>query len=211
MLTRSSFNSSKLRARQKERLAKRNTAKSFAYIEHRFGPESLSQLPPPSAQAERQLTALISVEENCSTIDFKDHVPTAEPDNKIGSSLKLGKTSQQKSNTFMKLPVISVEQHIVEVPLSNEHLEGTSTMNSLSYNLIPVLGLCAPNVNQMMPVNRKFSSSYQSQYKKGPGLEFSFPTSNGSSNEMTIKGNESIPNYVLYVLSLSPLLPSLII
>ncbi|CAI9760022.1 unnamed protein product [Fraxinus pennsylvanica] len=184
----------KLRARQKERLAKRNATKSSAPIEHLSGPELLSQLPPPSAQAETQLTASIPVEEKFSAIDFKDRVPTAGPDNKIGSSLKLGKTSQQKPNAFLKLPVISVDQHIAEVPPSNEHLEGTSTVNSLSDNLIPVLGLCAPNVNQMMPVHRKFSRSYQRQYKKGPVLESSFPTSNGSSNEMTIKGNESIPS-----------------
>ncbi|KAL2524732.1 Protein CHROMATIN REMODELING 4 [Abeliophyllum distichum] len=185
----------KLRARQKERLAKRNATESSLPIEHRSGPESLSQLPPPSAQAESHLTASIPVEEKLSAIDFKDHGPTAEgPNNKIDSSLKLGKISQQESTAFLKLPVISVGQHAAEVPLSNEHLEGTCTINSFSDNLFPVIGLCAPNVNQMMPVERKFSRSYQRQYKQGLGLDFPFPTSTGTSNEMMIKGKEAIPS-----------------
>ncbi|KAL2473936.1 protein CHROMATIN REMODELING 4-like [Forsythia ovata] len=152
----------KLRARQKERLAKRNSTESSLPIEHRSGTESLSQLPPPSAQAESHLTASIPIEEKFSAIDFGDHGPTAEgPNNKIDSYLKLGDDITAESNAFLKLPVISVGQHIAEVPLSNEHLEGTSTMNSLSDNLFPVIGLCAPNVNQMMPVERKFSRSCQ--------------------------------------------------
>ncbi|KAL2473962.1 Protein CHROMATIN REMODELING 4 [Forsythia ovata] len=185
----------KLRARQRERLAKRNATESSLPIDRRSGPESLSQLPPPSAQAESHLTASIPIEEKLSAIDFEDQGPTAEvPNNKIHSSLKLRKISQQESNAFLKLPVISVGQHVAEVPPSNEHLEGTGTMNSFSDNLFPDIGLRAPNVNQMMPVERKFSRSYQRQYKQGLGLDFPFPTSTGTSNEMMIKGKEAIPS-----------------
>ncbi|KAL2494135.1 Protein CHROMATIN REMODELING 4 [Forsythia ovata] len=186
----------KLRARQKERLTKRKAIESSTPIKGLYRLESIAWLPPQCAKEDNQMTLSTQpVEEKASNTDLenKSHSQTTGPNRKTDLTM-LGKISEHKSIVDLELPVTS--NRFPDVSPSNDHLKGTSSMN-LMYNLLPVLGLCAPNApnaNQLEPLQRKFSRPNKRQYKQGLGLEFPLPATTCSSmlNEITVKRNEAI-------------------
>ncbi|CAI9782237.1 unnamed protein product [Fraxinus pennsylvanica] len=184
----------KLRARQKERLTKRKATVSSTPINGLFRLESLPQLPPLRAKEGNQMTiSTRPVEENATTtnLENKSHSQTVGSNSKTDSTMMLGKISEHKSTIDLEL----MSNRFPDISPSNDHLKGTSSMNSM-YNLLPVLGLCAPNApnaNQLEPLHRKFSRPNKRQYKQGLGLEFPLPaTCSSMLNDMTAKGNEAV-------------------
>ncbi|CDP11272.1 unnamed protein product [Coffea canephora] len=184
----------RLSARQKARLAKAKTdkARGFGGLSR---PETLPPLTPPNAQDGHQKTAsFLLVEDSGSAIDLVDKrsVQMPERTNKIE---KLGKVQKPKSDVLLDLPVKpSVQQFPFGSPFSHQ-LQGTSFMSSApSNNLLPVLGLYAPNASQMESSQRNFSRSHCRQRRPDFGPDFPFPAvpSSGCMNAMGVKGPETI-------------------
>ncbi|KAG8365705.1 hypothetical protein BUALT_Bualt18G0134400 [Buddleja alternifolia] len=185
----------KLRARQKELLAKRREIESSAPLQGPYRIRSTPQLPPSDVQEEYEIAiSTQSVKEKYSDVDLEDKndVETAGPNH---STLKLERMLKQKSKVDVDhLPVVSSDQ-----------LQGTSSINGMHNNLLPVIGLCAPNApTKLEPLKRKLSRPYQQQqFKQGLGLEFPLiatcSASDMMSNEMNGKGIEAISaRYKMY-------------
>lgn len=189
------FNSAKLRARQKERLAKRNLIESPAPVQGPCSLVSIPQLPPSDVQEENQM-AIPSLQSSVVDLENNNHSQTAGPNGTTDSTLKLGRMSKQKSTFHLDFPVISTGRHLPEVSRDNDQLQSSSSIDAVRNNLLPVIGLCAPNApNRMELLQRKIPRPYQRQFKQGLGLDFPLPatcSASGLSNEITGKGNEAI-------------------
>nr|AMP82932.1 CHD3-type chromatin-remodeling factor PICKLE [Catalpa bungei] len=188
----------RLRARQKERLLKRNVIEPSAPVQEPYRIRSLPPFPPSDVQEENQMaTSARHAEEKSPVADLEDKNPgqRAGPNGMPDSTLKLGKMSKQKSTFPLDPSVISTGRHHPGVSEDNEQLQGTRASDAMLNNLLPVIGLCAPNAPNRMELQRKVPRPYSRQFKQGLGLEFPLPatcSSSGMSNEVTGKGNEAI-------------------
>ncbi|KAI3466934.1 hypothetical protein Pfo_023597 [Paulownia fortunei] len=194
----------KLRARQKERLAKRNVTESSCPVQGPYRLGSIPQLPPSDVQEENQMAISTRPAEEKSSVDLEDknHGQTAGANSMTDSTLKLGRMLKQKSILHLDLPVISTGRHIPEVSQDIDQLQGSTSIDALRNNLLPVIGLCAPNApNRMELLQRKLPRPFQRQFKQGLGVELPLPatcSASGMSNEITGKGNEAISaRYIL--------------
>lgn len=172
------FNSAKLRARQKERLAKRNITELSGLGQGSYRLASI-QLPPSVVHEENQKAISTRPgEEQSSVFEDMNHGQTTGPKN-------LGRMMNQKST-----------YHLPEFSRDSDQLQATSSIDAMRSNLLPVIGLCAPNApNKMDLLQRKLPRPYQRQFKKGLGLDFPLPatcSASGMSNEITGKGNEAM-------------------
>ncbi|CAL5346565.1 unnamed protein product [Camellia sinensis] len=188
----------KLRARQKEHLARRNLKELSAPTAGVSGPGSLPQLPSSSSKDGDQVAKLVQpVEEKGPTIDLDDNKcgQTLEGlKSKTESSLRLGKTSKHRPSGHSEIPVKSLAHLSPDIFLPSDHLAGPSCTNSVpSSNLLPVLGLCAPNANQMESSQRNISRSCSRQGKQVVRPEFPFRIApcSGTSNEMDVKSHKT--------------------
>ncbi|XP_057510712.1 LOW QUALITY PROTEIN: protein CHROMATIN REMODELING 4-like [Actinidia eriantha] len=176
----------KRRARQKERLAQRNVEETSARIDGVTRPESLHEVPVANSKDREQLTKLVQpAEGKAPVIDLEGL--NSKPD----SSLRMGKTLKHKLGGHLNLPVKSL----------GHQESGPSCASSVpSNNLLPVLGLCAPNANQMESSQRNFSGSYsrQSRQVMRPEFPFHIDPCSGTSNEMDVKGHD--PTFVKFKL-----------
>ncbi|KAL6542660.1 hypothetical protein OROHE_010180 [Orobanche hederae] len=189
----------KLRARQKERLAKGNATESAAPV---HGPSKLgpiSQLPSSDIQEENQMAiSARPCEDFYSAVDLenKNQDQTAGPSSMTDSTLRLGKMSKQKSNFFLDLPVISTGLHLPEVSRDIDQFQGTSSLDAMINNKLPVIGLCAPNApKQIDLLQRKIPRPYHRQFKQVLGMKFPLPVAGCASsvpNDMDDKGNETV-------------------
>ncbi|KAK6154800.1 hypothetical protein DH2020_009048 [Rehmannia glutinosa] len=181
----------KLRARQKERLAKRNVTETSSPVQGPYRIGSIPQLSSSDVQQENQ------IEEKSSVVEFGDK-NQGQTNSMTDSTLKLGRMSKQKSSTFhLDLPVMSTGLHLPpQVSGDIDQLQGTSSIDAMRNNLLPVIGLCAPNApNKMELLQRKIPRPYQRQFKQGPGVEFPLPatlSASGMSIEINGKVNEAI-------------------
>ncbi|KAA8537227.1 hypothetical protein F0562_029705 [Nyssa sinensis] len=185
----------KLRARQKERLAQRNAIDASGRVEELSAPESFPQLRSSNVKDGVEVTALVQpVEEKASMIDLEDNRSgqTLEAlKSKTDSISRQGKISKYKLSGHLDL---SAKHQSPDIFLPSHHLQGTSYTNSLpSNNLLPVLGLCAPNANQMESSQRNFSRSYSRQSRQGIRPEFPFHIAEVSQQWL----KNSIPNNFL--------------
>lgn len=193
-LIHSLFDSAKLRARQKERLARRDVTESSTPVQR---PDGLVFIP--SFHEDNQ-TAIPSrcAEEKPRVVDVEDnnHYQTVGRNSMTDSALKLGRMSKQKFNYPLDLPAMSTGRHLPELPRDYDQMQGTSSIDAVRNNLLPVIGLCAPNApNKMEMLHRKVPRPYR-QFKQGIGLDFPLPAScsaSGPSNEISGKGNEAAP------------------
>ncbi|KAL1562525.1 DNA helicase [Salvia divinorum] len=183
----------KLRVRQKERLARRDDVT-----------ESLT----PVQRADGLVLNLNVHEENKMAVESRcaEEKPTVNVEdnnhdqpagrNSMTKALRLGRMSKQKFNFPMDLPAMSTARHLPELPWNYDQLQGTSSIDAMRNNLLPVVGLCAPNApNKMEMLHRKVPRPYR-QLKQGIGLDFPLPapcSASGPSNEISGKGNEAAP------------------
>ncbi|XAR56079.1 DNA helicase [Bertholletia excelsa] len=181
----------KLRARQKERLARRNMKESSVPIDGVPGPESLPLLPLPNFKIGEQMYKFVPpVEDKSLTIDLDNNQGDQTLErvkSKTDSPLRLGKISRHKVGGLLDLPVRSLGHHSSDILLPTDHIVGTSSTRSLqSRNLLPVLGLCAPNANQMDSYQRNLSrsSNRHGRHIARPEFPFHIPPSSGTSKEM---------------------------
>ena len=187
--------SAKLRARQKERLAQRNAIERSCNVEEPSVTEPLLPFPPINAKDREQVTRLAQpVREKAPAIDLEDGKigqPLDAMKGKADSNVRLGRQSRHKSH--LDLSARALGHPSPDIFLPSHHYQGTSYTNLVANNLLPVLGLCAPNATQLESSHKNFSRSNGRQTRHGVGPEFPFclaPCS-GTSMEMDIKGHEN--------------------
>ncbi|XP_038691131.1 protein CHROMATIN REMODELING 4-like isoform X2 [Tripterygium wilfordii] len=167
---------SKLRARQKERLARRNA------IDKDGDPAA------ESGEQDREKASVIDMEHDKSkhpldTLNIKDD-----------STFKLGKLSKSKMGNHLDLPVNSLGHVSPDVVLPSYHHQGRVYARSLApNNLLPVLGLCAPNASQLESSHRNAlrMNGRQSRPATGPEFPFSLAPCGRSSFEPDMNKHEA--------------------
>ncbi|XP_052203689.1 protein CHROMATIN REMODELING 4 isoform X3 [Diospyros lotus] len=188
----------RLRARQKDRLAQRNVKETPAPIDAVPGPVSLPQISLFNSKDRAQVVKLVQlVEEKPPMIDLEDDTcgqGLEGPNSKTNSPLRLGKISKHKLSGHPDLPVSSLSHRPPDIFLPSDQLPGPSCTDSIpSSNLLPVLGLCAPNASQLESSKRNFSKSYSRQSRQAmrPEFPFNIGPSSVTPNEMDIRGRET--------------------
>ncbi|KAM2904936.1 hypothetical protein COP2_004596 [Malus domestica] len=176
----------KLRARQKERLAQRNAVEEPQPSEG-LPVESLPQGPTNTAKDGDQATELVQFfRERPSVIDLEDD-KLDPPKAKTDSPLRLGRLLKHKSS-HLDLSVNSLDYMPPDIFLPSHQVPGTSSLRS--NNLLPVLGLCAPNASQIGSSNKKFSRSNGRQKGARPEFPFSLDPRSGTVNETEVNGDD---------------------
>ncbi|XP_039036889.1 protein CHROMATIN REMODELING 4-like isoform X2 [Hibiscus syriacus] len=186
----------KLRARQKKRLARKNAIEEACPSEGFLGLESAAQCPSVNERDGDHVNKSDqrSDKEKCLVIDLEDNKlghSSDEPKRTDDSILRLGRLSKHKRSGQLNLSVNPLHQSSPDIIL-NSH-QGISYNNSLPTNNLPVLGLCAPNASQLDTFHKSFSRSNGRQSRAGSGPEFPFslaPTT-GPSTEKEAKGQEA--------------------
>ncbi|KAG6387063.1 hypothetical protein SASPL_152245 [Salvia splendens] len=171
----------KLRLRQKERLSRRDVTESSTPVQRPDG------VLIPNVHEDSQTAAQSRCAEEKPTMVDVDNNNRSQPvgrNSMTDSALKLGRMSKQKTN----FPL--------EFSRNYDQMQGTSSIDAMRNNLLPVIGLCAPNApNNMEMLHRKAPRPYR-QFKQGIGLDFPLPAScsaSGPSNEISGKGSEMAP------------------
>ncbi|KAG6384457.1 hypothetical protein SASPL_155727 [Salvia splendens] len=171
----------KLRLRQKERLSRRDVTESSTPVQRPDG-----VLIPNVHEDSQTATQSRCAEEKPTMVDVdnNNHSQPVGRNSMTDSALKLGRMSKQKTN----FPL--------EFSRNYDQMQGTSSIDAMRNNLLPVIGLCAPNApNNMEMLHRKAPRPYR-QFKQGIGLDFPLPAScsaSGPSNEISGKGSEMAP------------------
>ncbi|KAK6931911.1 hypothetical protein RJ641_001535 [Dillenia turbinata] len=176
----------RLRAKQKERIARRNTVGVSHYT---AGTEALPRLTADDtssgdAEGPKEKALLLALEEN--QIGHSPDVSRSKSDSALKKQYKHKHGNLDLSVRLLGHPDAS---HSSYNPQGNGH-----TNSITSSNLLPVLGLCAPNANQLELTNRQFPKSNDRRRKQETGPEFPFclaPCS-GTSNEVEIRVQETI-------------------
>lgn len=195
------MDSTKLRARQKERLARRNAIEELptTMTEGFPGFESVAQCPSMSVRDGDPVNQSVQQpdKENCSVIDLEDNKlsqSSDEPKSKADLILRLGRLSKHKISSQLDLSVNSLHLSSPDTILPSDNHQATNYTNLVpANNLLPVLGLCAPNANQLDSYRRNLSRSTGRHSRQGTGPEFPFslaPTA-GPSTEKEAKGQET--------------------
>ncbi|XWS67399.1 hypothetical protein CRYUN_Cryun04dG0003700 [Craigia yunnanensis] len=189
----------KLRARQKERLARRNAIEELRMNEGFPGLWLVAQCPSMSDRDGDHVNQSVQQpdKEKCSLINLEGNKlaqSSDEPKSKADSILRLGRLSKHKISSQLDLSVNPLHQSSPDIIFPSNNGQGTSYTNSLpTNNLLPVLGLCAPNANRLDSYHRNFSRSNGRQSRPGTGPEFPFslaPTT-GPSTEKEAEGQET--------------------
>lgn len=189
--------SAKLRARQKERLAQRNAVEESRPGEVIPAPESWPQCPGNDKDGDQVTEVVQDVRDKSSVIDLEDDKvtePSDPPKSKGDSALRLGRPSKHKMSSYSDLAVNPLGHSSSDVLLPSHHYQGTSYTSSLAANnLLPVLGLCAPNAKQLESSQKNFSKSNSRQSRSAARTEFPFSLAPcaGTSVETDLKGQES--------------------
>ncbi|XP_044509205.1 protein CHROMATIN REMODELING 4-like isoform X2 [Mangifera indica] len=189
---------SKLRARQKERLAQRNAVEELHPCETKPGPELAPHCAVTEKDGDQVTESVQEVREKSSAIDLEDEKVTGSleaPKSKSDSALRLGRHSKYRMASHLDLSVNSLGQQSPDNIPPSHHYQGTAYTSTLtSNNLLPVLGLCAPNASQI-EAHRNFSRSHGRHRKSatGPEFPFSLAPNSGTSIETEVKGREDTP------------------
>ncbi|XP_050233842.1 protein CHROMATIN REMODELING 4 [Mercurialis annua] len=184
----------KLRARQKWRLAQRNAIEESLPDEGLPIPESplRSHCPPSKVKDENQVTEFAQqVKEKSPDMDLEDiklPQPLGTQKSKADSTLRLGRVSKLKATHYLDLSAINSPGHPSPDFGPSQQNQGA---NNIDYNLLPVLGLCAPNANHLDSSHRNSSrfANRQSKPVFGPEFPFTLPP---SSVEADVKYPETM-------------------
>lgn len=189
--------SAKLRARQKERLAQRNAIERSCNVEEPSATEPLLPFPLINIKDREQMTRLAQpVREKAPVIDLENgkiNYPLEALKGRADSTVRLGRQSKHKNH--LDLSARAIGHSAPDVFLPSHHFQGTSHTNLVpNSNLLPVLGLCAPNAIQLESSRKNFSRSNGRQPRQGLGPEFPFSLApcSGTSMEMDMKGRENV-------------------
>lgn len=196
------MNSARLRARQKERLAKRNALEESC---SREGVTLHGSLPHPlcpltnAADSDQAAGSLETNKERPPVFDLEDEKlvqSTDAPKSRIDSTLRLGRIARHKAISNLDLAVGPLGYPSADNCVPGQHFQGTSHTGSVPINLLPVLGLCAPNANQLEASRKNLSRSNGKHSRTGPGPDFPFKLSpcSGTLTGSDIGGAEAVPD-----------------
>ncbi|KAK9133798.1 hypothetical protein Scep_013326 [Stephania cephalantha] len=188
----------KLRARQKERLARRDVMKDFCLTEPQLGPDQPSQFLGISANGGESSTMPIETEGAQALVIDLDAYSTEAPKYRSDSSSKSTKVSKQGCKVDLNAQLdLSVIPPDFALP---SHQSQSSSCAVPANNLLPVLGLCAPNANQLESAHRNRSECFnlpKSSYSQSraskilPDFPFRLSAAAGTSGDTEVKGHES--------------------
>ncbi|XP_023518960.1 protein CHROMATIN REMODELING 4-like isoform X2 [Cucurbita pepo subsp. pepo] len=192
----------KLRARQKERLAKRNAMEesflregvtlhgSLLHPQYPHINAADSDQAPGSLETNKERTAVFILEDD-KLVQSAD-----APKSQINSTSRLGRISRHTISSKLDLAVGPIEYSSADNCPPSQHFLGTSHANSVPINLLPVLGLCAPNANQHETSRKSLSRSNCKQSRTGAGPDFPFKLSpcSGTLSGTDIGGAEAMPD-----------------
>ncbi|KAG5621844.1 hypothetical protein H5410_007062 [Solanum commersonii] len=181
---------SKLRAKQKERLARRNAIEASGPMKEQAGREFLCHLLPPQAHYVNLMNLPSQHHEEkhvAMNLENNSRLKSSETQKNMGdSTLRLGKL-KHKVNDNIDLP--SGGHPHADIPQSSNHTQDMSYIKSVDKQLLPILGLCAPNAHQVEAPQRNLSRSNVRQHRHGLGLEFpTIAPPPELSTEMVAKG-----------------------
>eukprot|EP00257_Ricinus_communis_P018738 XP_015577536.1 protein CHROMATIN REMODELING 4 [Ricinus communis] len=181
----------KLRARQKDRLAQRSAIEESRPNEGLLVPEffQLHNLSTNERDKDQAMELVQQVREKSSVNEVEDN-PLDTPKSKADSTLRLGRVSKLKISSHLDLSVNSIDHPSSDI-IPDQQNQGAGHIN---YNLLPVLGLCAPNANQLESSHRNSSRSAnrQSKLALGPEFPFSLPPS-GNLVETDVRRQDITP------------------
>ncbi|XP_050367230.1 protein CHROMATIN REMODELING 4 isoform X2 [Argentina anserina] len=182
----------KLRARQKERLSQRSEIEEPRPSEG-LPIESHPQCPMDTAEDVDQATrdqgaGLVQfLSESSAVIDLEDSKDASIA--KTDSPLRLGKLSKHKSSR-LDLSVNPLDYASPDILFPRHQHQGTSMTHLVpSNNLLPVLGLCAPNASQIES-SKKNSRLNGRRRGAGPEFPFSLAPQSGTLPETEVNDDE---------------------
>lgn len=195
-----SLHSARLRARQKERIAQR-TSEASSFID-RIELPTQSLIQSVNIMKDLDKEKIDDKHEQVSAINLENKILSQELDEKrCGFPARIRKLSKYGYKRFhsdhLDLSVRSPGNLSSEIFLPIDQLENKANASSVpSSNLLPVLGLCAPNANQVnlstrnsrtplrIPSSDKRISSRNAEYQLPPACD---PR---SSNDLNDEGRE---------------------
>ncbi|CAH9106450.1 unnamed protein product [Cuscuta europaea] len=174
----------KLRARQKERLARRHVRECSAPIE---GSTGIQFIQSPAQDVNLTPLSIHPSEDNSSAVFLEGtscRRTSAGPKNKTDST-----------TAAIKLTTCNLGEHLGQ-PLHDSQLnpvQVTSFVNSEAHTPL-VIGLCAPNANQMESLQKKFSRLYNRKNRANLGSELvpGVASCPATSDEMGTKVHENL-------------------
>lgn len=136
-----------------------------------------------------------------SSINLEDskHVQLSEAQNSNTDSFsRIDRLSKHKMSSDIDVSANNLGRSLPDIFLPNHHYKGgLNTMNSIpTNNLLPVLGLCAPNANQIEPSERNVSKLNWRQNRHGARQEFPFSLApcSGTSMDAEVRSQEAAAN-----------------
>lgn len=180
----------KLRAKQKERLARRNAIEASGPMEEQAGREFLCHLLPPQAHYVNLMNVPSQHREEkhvAMNLENNSRLISSETQKNMGdSTLRLGKLKHKVNDN---IDLSSRGHPHADIPQSSNHAQDMSYIKSVDKQLLPILGLCAPNAHQVEAPQRNLSRSNVRQHRQGLGLEFpTIAPPPELSTEMVAKG-----------------------
>ncbi|XP_045826847.1 protein CHROMATIN REMODELING 4 [Trifolium pratense] len=187
----------KLRARQKERLAQRNAVKESHPAEGLLGTESPVHPPVIAKDGDLGAEPIHSVQEGTS-IDIEDNKNTQLSEAQNSNAERIEKISKHQMSHHFDVSVNNPGRSLSEFLPPNYHNKGRVNMtNSMpSNNLLPVLGLCAPNANQIESSEGNTSKLNwrQNRYVARQEFPFSLAPCTGTSMDAEARIKEKTAN-----------------
>ncbi|TKY59675.1 CHROMATIN REMODELING 4 [Spatholobus suberectus] len=189
----------KLRARQKERLAWRNQIKESHPAEGHPGNELLTRSPAIAKGGDPGAGSMHSVKEGPSiNLEDSKYTQLSEAQNSNTDSLsRINKLSKHKMSSHFNASVSNPGRSLPDIFLPCHPMGGLSMTNSIpTNNLLPVLGLCAPNANQIESSESNVSKLNWRQNRHGSRQEFPFSLApcSGTSMDAEFRGKEVAAN-----------------
>ncbi|KAF7842962.1 protein CHROMATIN REMODELING 4 [Senna tora] len=191
----------KLRARQKERLARRNAIGGSLYAE---GFPRTESLPQSTANAESMDLGTLSKHPagegpSINLEDNKSLLLSEAQKSGADSISRMGRLSKHRMGNHTNVSSVSNIGHSPpDIFLPNHNYKGLNITNCMPpNNLLPVLGLCAPNANQRESLESNPSKLNWRQNRRGARQEFPFslaPSSGTSSMETGVRRQETAAN-----------------
>ncbi|KAK7260476.1 hypothetical protein RIF29_26552 [Crotalaria pallida] len=187
----------KLRARQKERLARRNEVGGSQPADGITVTEALPQSPVNGSGGDAGAGPMHSVQVGPSVnLEDSKHIQISESRNSNADLFsRFDRLSKQKMSSHMDVSANNPGRSLPDMFLPNPHYKGG--LNSMpTNNLLPVLGLCAPNAKQSEPSERNVSKLNWRQNRHGARQEFPFNLAPcpGTSMDAEVRSQEPATN-----------------
>ncbi|KAG5029239.1 protein CHROMATIN REMODELING 4-like isoform X1 [Glycine soja] len=199
----------KLRARQKERLARIKAIKESNPVEGLPGNELLSHSPAITMGGDLGAGPMHSVQEGPS-INLQDRQLSEAKNSNTDSLSRIDKLSKHKMNSHFDASVSNLGRSLPDIFLPSHPKGGLSMTSSMpTNNLLPVLGLCAPNANRIDSSESNISK-FNWRHRHGSRQEFPFSLApcSGTSVDAEVRSKEVAANTKLADASTENLQPS---